>query len=72
MNSTENPISRRSMLAATAAGGMLTATTLAVAQTGEPAQQSGPKEYGADTAEPGHHLAAGHRSRHVAELALFI
>jgi oxalate decarboxylase len=51
MTVVSNPISRRNMLAATAAGGLLTATTLAQAQTGEPMTE--PRRPGRGGSNPG-------------------
>jgi oxalate decarboxylase len=51
MSLAENPISRRSMLAATATGGMLTAMTLAQAQSGE--QTVEPRRPGRGGSNPG-------------------
>src|SRR5258705_4981695 len=48
---TMNPISRRDMLAATAAGGLVTVATTAMAQTGEPFPQ--PQRSGHGGTDPG-------------------
>ena len=81
MSKISNSISRRDMLAVAAAGGALSAATVAQAQTTPAMPQptvpakaapirarvSGPRQ-----PESGHPLAAGHRPRHAAEFALFV
>src|ERR1700684_675073 len=82
MSKISQPISRRNMLAATAAGGVLSAVTLAQAaetmpeprRPGQGGSDPGPKNpgRGAHGPEPRHAVAAGDRSRHAAESALLV
>ena len=81
MNIPSKKMSRRSMLVGTAAaGGLLTATTLAQAQTDRTIPQApgrggtnpGPSNPAADRSEPGLDAPADHRSWHAAEPALLV
>ena len=77
-----NSISRRNVLTAAAAGGLLTAATVASAQTGEPIPQPrrpghggtdpGPRNLARDRQNPDLLVPPVDRSRHAAEPALLV